>query len=157
MLQTVPTSQAALKIEFAGYAGGNRFGWYDTRQTTPTLHEIFAGGDSPPDAVYFNPTPSYGFWFISQAGKTFYTESSRQGAGNDPGSQHFAIFQESATLGREVYWMGIEDLVLSSGDRDYQDMVVKISAVSVPDGGVTLMLLGGVLVGLEALRRRLRA
>jgi hypothetical protein len=27
----------------------------------------------------------------------------------------------------------------------------------VPDGGVTLMLLGGVLVGLETLRRRLRA
>jgi len=29
-------------------------------------------------------------------------------------------------------------------------------ATPVPDGGVTLLLLGGVLVGLEALRRRLR-
>jgi len=30
------------------------------------------------------------------------------------------------------------------------------NASAVPDGGMTLMLLGGVLVGLEALRRRLR-
>jgi len=30
------------------------------------------------------------------------------------------------------------------------------AVVNVPDGGVTLLLLGGVLVGLEALRRRLR-
>jgi hypothetical protein len=33
---------------------------------------------------------------------------------------------------------------------------VDIQNVSVPDGGVTLMLLGGALVGLETLRRRLR-
>jgi hypothetical protein len=31
------------------------------------------------------------------------------------------------------------------------------SDVPVPDGGVTLMLLGGALVGLETLRRRFRA
>jgi len=33
----------------------------------------------------------------------------------------------------------------------------EFNRIAVPDGGVTLMLLGGVLVGLEALRRRLRA
>jgi hypothetical protein len=31
------------------------------------------------------------------------------------------------------------------------------STTSVPDGGVTLMLLGGALVGLETLRRKFRA
>lgn len=34
---------------------------------------------------------------------------------------------------------------------------VNVSTPSVPDGGMTLMLLGGALVGLEALRRRVRA
>jgi hypothetical protein len=34
---------------------------------------------------------------------------------------------------------------------------VDVSTPSVPDGGMTLMLLGGALVGLESLRRRLRA
>jgi hypothetical protein len=34
---------------------------------------------------------------------------------------------------------------------------VDASSVSVPDGGMTLMLLGGALVGLESLRRRFRA
>jgi len=35
--------------------------------------------------------------------------------------------------------------------------LAAVEPVPVPDGGVTLMLLGGVLVGLETLRRRLRA
>jgi hypothetical protein len=34
---------------------------------------------------------------------------------------------------------------------------VDVTAPAVPDGGMTVMLLGGVLVGLETLRRRLRA
>jgi hypothetical protein len=34
---------------------------------------------------------------------------------------------------------------------------VDVSGPSVPDGGMTLMLLGGALVGLEGLRRRVRA
>jgi hypothetical protein len=33
----------------------------------------------------------------------------------------------------------------------------SVQSTSVPDGGMTLMLLGGALVGLEALRRRFRA
>ena len=46
-------------------------------------------------------------------------------------------------------------------DKDLQDMIVKVSApgdnptnTSVPDGGMTIMLLGGALVGLETLRRK---
>jgi hypothetical protein len=34
---------------------------------------------------------------------------------------------------------------------------VDVSTPSVPDGGMTLMLLGGAFIGLEALRRRVRA
>jgi hypothetical protein len=34
---------------------------------------------------------------------------------------------------------------------------VDVSTPAVPDGGMTLMLLGGAFIGLEALRRRVRA
>lgn len=151
LTQSVPTSNAALKIEIAGNANINAFGWYDT--TSPgTLNVIFSGAATTGATTFFSPTATYGFWFTGSQG-TYFTQSG--GLGSDQGNQHFAIFQGSATPGGEVYWLGIEDLNLAGSDRDYNDMIVRVSAV--PDGGVTLMLLGSALVGLESLRRRLRA
>ena len=153
LTQSVPTSNAALKIEIAGNASINQFGWYDT-SNPGTLNLIFAGAAGAGASAIFTPSATYGFWFTGTQG-TYYTQSSSLGA--DPGFQHFAIFQGSMTPGREVYWLGMEDLNYnySGSDNDFQDMIVQVSAV--PDGGVTLMLLGGALVGLETLRRRFRA
>lgn len=39
----------------------------------------------------------------------------------------------------------------------YEEWATLKGSTSVPDGGLTLMLLGGVLVGVETMRRRLRA
>lgn len=52
-------------------------------------------------------------------------------------------------------YVGFEDLP-GGGDRDYNDHQFVFTNVSVPDGGMTLMLLGGALVGLETLRRKFR-
>jgi hypothetical protein len=55
------------------------------------------------------------------------------------------------------FWtFAFEDIALNAGaDKDYNDLVVTAeSIVPAPDGGVTVLLLGGALVGLEALRRR---
>jgi hypothetical protein len=142
-----PSSNAALEIEVAGNAGINSFGWYDTNDLS-VFGTIFTGPQGAGATNTFTPTANYGFWFTGADG-TYYTQSSSLGV--DQGNQHFAVFQQNSS----TYWLGMEDLNYSHSDKDFQDMVVKISAV--PDGGVTLMLLGGALVGLATLRRRFRA
>ena len=62
--------------------------------------------------------------------------------------QHFAIFKESDG----VYWMGMEDLKTGS-DYDYNDMVVKISAVPAVPEPTTMLLLGLGLLGVAGIRR----
>jgi hypothetical protein len=94
----------------------------------------------PPNPQYFVPTENNGFVFSTPDGSQYnpYLIS----AGGD--------YYESA---------------LVSGDKgvDYNPgRIIGFSATlhvpdgGVPDGGMTLMLLGGVLVGLETLRRKLR-
>jgi len=63
------------------------------------------------------------------------------------------------STGRYVnFWADAGDSINSI--RMYSDGIAFETdnhAYAAPDGGLTLMLLGGVLVGLEALRRRFRA
>jgi hypothetical protein len=143
-------SIAALKIEIAGDAGYNEFGWYDYDSSgQKVLHVIFDGEAGSSSAYTFTPlSTKYGFYFVGKRSETdvigtWYTE------GN---GDHFAVF--SAT-GSEVYWIGMEDLNLCSSDLDYNDMVVKVSSVSVPVPEPTTMLLVGLgLIGLAGIRRR---
>jgi hypothetical protein len=77
--------------------------------------------------------------------------------GADSGNQHFALFQESAIVGSEAYWMGIEDLPFSSSDKDYNDMVIKLNSVGVPEPSSILGLglgLGMVLLLLGTMRQK---
>jgi hypothetical protein len=134
-------NQTALKIEIAGNRNINTFGWYDIdNKSGYASNVIFEGLDGAGAAEFYAPSANYGFWFRGSQG-TYFT----QGGGNQ-----FAIFKQS----EGAYWLGMEDLH-SNSDWDYNDMVVKITAV--PDGGMTLMLLGGALLGLETLRRKVRS
>jgi len=158
-LRSSDQGTAALRLEIAGNAEWNTFGWYDT--TAPvTLHEIFAGPVDPgePAAVaVFIPSASYGFYLGARNGDIYRTQSSSSSA--NAGKQHFAVFQESATPGAEVYWIGVEDLRFGcdgcSSDKDYQDLVVRVQGVTnaVAEPGTFLLALTG-LVGLSLIGRR---
>ena len=142
------SSQAALEIEVAGLAGSNTFGWYDT--STGTMHQLFSGPDSAGAATTFTPTATYGFYFGTDNG-TFFTQSSQNLT--DTNDQHFALFQGA----NGSYWLGMEDLLFASSDKDYNDMVVTVSpAVGVPQvpEPATFLLLGLGLIGGAGVRKR---
>ena len=63
---------ATLKIEIAGNAGANRFGWYD--RLTGDKTELFIGDDGENKMISFSPTTAYGFYLIALNGDTYYTE-----------------------------------------------------------------------------------
>jgi hypothetical protein len=133
---------AAMKLEIAGNAGSNAFGWFDT--TIPfSPHQLFAGGNVAGDAAIFTPTASYAF-YLQGPGGTFLTTTA---------GDQFAVFQEA---GSGPYWIGMEDIGLRNGsDKDYNDMVVKIAGTAVPEP-MTLLFLGGCLLGTGIISRKFK-
>jgi hypothetical protein len=157
--KTTPGSQISMLIEVAGFASGNKFGWYDQSLANPTLNEIFPGAATP-GSKYLLTLPvgvtNYGFYLQSSEG-TFYTEASRDAASVTTLS-HFAVFKGvnySNTL-----FIGMEDKAqLSNGVGggleglygDFNDMAIRITAVPLPGA---LLLLGAGMARLVAYARR---
>jgi hypothetical protein len=158
--RTSASSIASLELEVAGNKDINEFGWYNT--TNPAvLHPVFLGPDSAPSTDTFSPSAQYGL-YLKGADGVYYTQSSLNPSG-DTAHQHFAVFEQSSTNGTPVYWIGIEDLSVfglngaEGGTGDYNDMVLRISAVTVqtvPEPSTVMLVLSGTLLMLGLRKRR---
>jgi len=142
------TNLAALQIEIAGNAGSNKFGWYELSNGNIATHLLFDGPAGAGATATFAPTGNYGFYLETANNGTFYTQSTLYGS--DKGNQHFALFQ-----GNNAFWLGIEDLPFASSDKDYNDMIIKITSTGVPEP-FTLLFLGACLVGAGVAGRRFK-
>jgi hypothetical protein len=134
------SNNVAMKLEVAGYAPQNEFGYLDSKGA----HTLFPGSAVQGASMLFTPTEDYVFYLKSPDG--FFTTDRRGG----DAYQHFAIFRETPG----IYWIGMEDLKCNS-DYDYNDMIVRVSQSPVPLPA-TIYLLGLGLVGLAGVRRKLQ-
>ncbi|VAX33494.1 hypothetical protein MNBD_NITROSPIRAE03-1736 [hydrothermal vent metagenome] len=173
------SSVATMIIELGDYAPNNTFGVYngtdyvelfDGAVTTGNLAvlSIAANGD-----VYING----GFTGISFSSTTFgfYLDSSYYSNGglfhsdtalNDDGVDHMLAYQGNdidqvqigiwapGTWTDNEFVLAFEDLY-GGGDMDYDDMVLMVESVQVPEPG-SMLLLGSALIGLGLMGRKMR-
>ncbi len=140
--------------ELAGYRHNTTFGWYDTATNSP--HQIFSGADSKGASavIDFGSMLDIGFYIDPNGVKNnrMFTENEL----NTHDDIQVAIF-EIAEL-ENSYILGWEDLDLNGGnggDRDYQDMIVRVQIEQVPEPG-SMSLLGLGLLGLVMTRKRMK-
>jgi len=138
--------------ELAGYKHNTTFGWYNS--ATNDSQQIFSGSDGKGAnaEVNFGSQMDIGF-YIDPNGATnnrMYTENLL----NTHDDIQVAIFKIEEL--ENSYILGWEDLDLNGGtggDRDYQDMIVRITIEQVPEPG-SMALLGLGLLGLVATRKK---
>jgi len=138
--------------ELAGYKHNTTFGWYNT--ATNDSQQIFSGTDGKGANAKFNfgSQMDIGFYIDPNGvtGNRMYTENTR----NTHNDIQVAIFKIEEL--ENSYILGWEDLDLNGGtggDRDYQDMIVRVTIAQVPEPS-SMALFGLGLLGLVATRKK---
>jgi len=140
--------------ELAGYKYNTTFGWYDT--ATNTSHQIFSGDDAKGTSaqIDFGSLMDFGFYIDPNGieNNRMFTENVL----NTHKDIQVVIFEIEEL--KNSYILGWEDLDLNGGnggDRDYQDMIVRVQINQVPEPG-SLAMLGLGLISLIAARKKIK-
>jgi hypothetical protein len=173
----VTGGSTTMLAEVAGLAGRNWMGWYQQGAILTTANRgtawdvVFTGGDTVGATAVFTPTLNFGLWFLADfasdpSGVTDndiitaltnsgrFTESSRNAASAGTSNQYYTAFARSAASAQILpteFWIGIEDVFLPNADKDYNDMVLRLTVV--PEPGYYVLLSIGLL-GIWLFHRR---
>jgi len=138
--------------ELAGYKNNTTFGWYNVN--SGSVGQIFTGtdGSGAEKTVVFDDPTSFGFYIDPNGipSNRMYTDHLL----NTHGDFQVAVFKILDV--ENQYILGWEDLDLNGstgGDRDYQDMILRITIRPVPEPG-TMLFMGLVLLGLMWIGRQ---
>ena len=155
-----------------GTNGTDYLGWYQMVNNQIVMHQAVASTDAVGSTDTFTPTGQWG-WFLHnvqspglsyEADYYWFTDPSLNyatgtGLGHiTVGSQHFALFDDSALTGN--YILGSEDSLIETADRDYNDMIVSFTASgisvssSTPEPISVALIGGGLLLCGSVLRKK---
>lgn len=172
---TEPGGWFHLEVEWAGYRGGNEFGWYSPTGADPTasqMHPIFEGAD----AQGATETPSlssaaFAFYLKDPSGNVYYSEEALNSFRQvrvfvDPQQpQTWILAWEDlpANAGNaSAVWTDASSLAWANPtEPDFDDMIVRCQVVS--EGGAptpelsTFLLMGLSLAAIPVMRRRRRS
>jgi hypothetical protein len=152
------TVQFTLQYEFAANSSINEFGWVDPSLggngfQSSDLNPIFVGSSTPGATTTVVLPDTFGLYLRNTVtGDVFLSLTGV--SPTDASGQHFSVFRDIGAP--STLWIGVEDLRLKSGDKDYDDFVVSMTTTA-PEPGTLLLLGSGLLAGAGYVRRRRRA
>ncbi len=158
LFTAVPFETPSLDVLFqvAGYASLHKIGYYETPGTASAPTNVVGGsGSGYPMSATYSPTGLFGLTLtVPQESAVFYTEHLLN---TDGQFSHAVVLKERDSLGNLIansYIVAWED-VSYGGDKDHNDIAVRVSGVqATPEPGTLALLLTGVPAAGMLLRRR---